>query len=140
MTALQIGDKAKIIGNQSGHRFSGDEIVTITGSPAAEEEVMGYSVKSGSKVGFVQPKDLELVFPPHEETKQARIEIVSAVELDPSKKYLLVFDKRSLSLDDMHRVSLGLVKLKIPAYMAIAVAGKPSEVLTVIEAPPKKKK
>lgn len=133
MADFKIGDKAKIIGNQSGHRFQMYETVEITGIPGAHPEnaISGYSVKGEKRVGFVLTKDLEFI-----QTK-AKIEIINAIELDPSKNYLFVFDRTSLSLDDMHKLQNYLKQEKINVLVAIGVHGKPSEILKVIEDKPK---
>jgi len=64
---------------------------------------------------------------------ESRIVITHATELKPGAKYLIAFDRSSLTKEDAHNLTHALQALGIKDAICVLTDGKPTEVMKVIE-------
>lgn len=64
---------------------------------------------------------------------ESRIVITNATELKPGAKYLIAFDRNSLSEEDAHNLTHALKALGIENAVAVLADGDPNKVMKVIE-------
>lgn len=135
MADFKIGDRAKIVGNQSGHRFQMYETVEITGIPGdhPENTISGYSVKGEKRVGFVLTKDLEVV------STTVRVLELQGIKLDPKANYLIVFNEEMIRRSDMVDVYCYFRdELKVKGVSLLRCSGDPSLAVKVFQVPKEK--
>lgn len=59
--------------------------------------------------------------------------IIGAVRLKPNRKYLLIFDKHSLEVEDMRKLSEELKRSGFNIKVSVAINGDPTTAVKVIE-------
>jgi hypothetical protein len=64
---------------------------------------------------------------------ESRIVITNATELKPGAKYLIAFDRDSITQEDAHNLTHALQALGIKDAICVLTNGEPTKVMKVIE-------